>query len=548
VAAEAARVTASRLGLAILTAIALGLGLVVALDRSPAAAPRSNRLLPGLDVDRIVRVEIARADGAITLIRGDAGWSVGAPFAGPADPSAVADLLGALELASAERWLDGDLGPPRVEVTAIDDRGDRWRLAIGGDGPAGLVRAAGPTARAALVEAWVARALDRGADDLRRRAVIAVSPPTGIELHAGGVELVASGVPLRAHLPSGTVRLAPDRAGALVDALAALRFVRFPGVPGTSGGPMIPEAQGTLRVLGGAEPVEVEERGECPGAAGERWLGGSAGEGCVSGEAWRAVIEAGRAIAERPGEAVDASPVPAGKVGRIELVDGAVVEARGGGWTLTVDGVEREADDGAVAALIAALRQPGTVKPGGKVSGETVAVVRTDGARVEMTVAGTVLQREGEPYVIEIGADTARMLARGWRAVADRLVLAEEATQLRRIAVGKTAVTMGDTFEEWSSEQGEADLEAIVAVRELIAALEADELLAPGEMVDADTTIELGFDAPPAVGATAFTRTIAIARPGRDGRCRARVDGVAALLPAEACAVLRAPLVKPKPR
>jgi hypothetical protein len=549
VAAEAALVTASRLGLALLTAIALGLGVIVALDQPPGAVARSNRLLPGLEIDQIVRVELRRDEGTIVLVRGERGWSVETPVAGPADPSAVADLLGALELASAERWISEDPGPLRVEVAAHGSQGDRWRLSLHGDGPAGTVRARGE-AGAALVEAWVARALDRRADDLRRRAVITASPPTGIELHAGGVDLVASGVPLRAHLPTGTVRLAPGRADALVAALAALRFVRFPEVPGTTAGHAesgtsgIPEVPGTLRVLGGAEPVEIEERGACPGAAGERWLGGTAGEGCVEGDAWEAVIEAGRAIVEGPLEAVDPSPIPAGKVSRIELVDGAVVEARGGGWTLTIGGVEQEADSDAVAGLIAALRAPGRVVASRAVDGATVTVLRADGTSVVMAVFGSSLQRAGEPYAIEIGAELRAMLAGGWRVVADRVLLAEEPTLLRRVAVAGTAVTMGATFEEWSSPAGQVDLAAIDALRELIAGLEADELLPPGEPFEPATTIELGFDAPPAVGAQAFTRTVAVARPDRDGRCRARVEGVAARLPADACAALLAPLVR----
>ncbi len=48
--------TASRLGLAVLTLIALGLGVVLALDAPPAAVHRQTRVLPGLEPARVVRI------------------------------------------------------------------------------------------------------------------------------------------------------------------------------------------------------------------------------------------------------------------------------------------------------------------------------------------------------------------------------------------------------------------------------------------------------------------------------------------------------------
>jgi hypothetical protein len=536
VAAEAPVVTASRLGLAILTAIALALGVVVALDQPPAAVPRSNRLLPGFDPERITGLRVERAGAAVVLARDDAGWQVREPAPGPADAAVVADVLGALELAAAERWADGSLDA-RTVVTATDDRGGQWRLAVGDPGAGGLVRARGQN-RLALVEPWIARALDVGVAELRRRAVVPVAQPTGLELHAGGVDLVASGVPLRAHLASGIVRLAPDRARALVDALASLRFVALPTHPA-------PEPVGTVRVLGGAAPIELDDLGPCPGAPDRRWLAGSAGAGCVEGAAWSALLAAAADIVASPRAAVDPSPIDPSPVTRLELRDGVVLEARGAGWTLTAGGVESEADPAAVSALLADLRAPGRVVPAadGALGQRVLSVVHADGTTVNLALAGAVLRRDGEPFAIEIPAALASRLLLGSLAVADHTLLAEEPTLLRRITTGPLTLTMGASFTDWTATSGTPDLAAIESLRDLTSSLHADQLL-PESPITPLRTLTLAFDPPPTPDASPTTHTIAVAKPAPDGRCRARVDRTLALLPADACAILLAPLVR----
>jgi hypothetical protein len=211
---------------------------------------------------------------------------------------------------------------------------------------------------------------------------------------------------------------------------------------------------------------------------------------------------------------------------------------------MTVAGEEaREADGDAVAALIEALRAPGRVVAAPKARGATLAVRAPDGTRTALTFFDGTLQREGEPFAIEIAPALAARLAAGWRAVADRVLLAEEPTHLRRIAAGGVTATMGATFEEWSSDAGTVDLAAVGAIRELVAALEADEIVALFEPAPRATTIVLGFDPPPSPGAQSFTRTIVVERPGRDGRCRALVERQPAVLDADTCATLRAPLL-----
>lgn len=296
--------TGSRVGLAVLSLIALALAIAVAIDHPAVAVRRSARLAPGFDPAAVTSLRLARGDGDgdVEVARADGGWRVVAPpaLAGPADAAAVADVLGAIELAAAGRWVDraaaqragAGLDAPRVIATAGDAR-----IAIGADAATGQVWAEVPgQGRAALVEAWVARALDRDAAALRRRAVVTTARPTGVEVHAGGVDVLLSGAPLRVHLAGGVARVAPAAAAAVTDALASLRLETFPAAPA-------PEPVGTVRVLGGAAPDELDDLGPCPGDPTRRWLGGSAGAGCVDGAAWAAALAAAAAIAGAPGAA-----------------------------------------------------------------------------------------------------------------------------------------------------------------------------------------------------------------------------------------------------
>jgi len=538
VAAEAPGVTASRLGLAILTALAVVLGLILALDRPPAVVAASRRLLPDFDPARVTHLRFARADRTVTLERGDGGWRVIAPSPGPADPAVVDDVLGALELASATRWIDradadragAHLEPPRVRIDA-----DGWALAIGAPSGEELVWAArAGDRRAALVEAWVARALDRDVGALRARAVVPVASPTGIELHSD-VEIVLSGAPLRAHIAAGVLRLAPERAAALVDALTALRFDHLPeAAPAT-------DAIGTLRVLGGDAPIDVELHGPCPGDASMLLLAGSRGSGCVARAAWDAVVAAARAIAERPLEACDPRPLLAAPVTRLAFSDGTTLDARGGDWSISRGTV----DDQAAADLLAALTAPGTVRAAAAAPATPVLTVTyADGTVDELALSDDAVRRGDEPCAIAIPHALAQRLTRGAAALADRTLIDEDPYLLRTITVDGRVITMGATFEAWTSPDGAVDAAALTALRDLASSLTADELLPPSTPIAAARRLQLAYEAAPIPNAAPATHAITISRPSRDGRCRAKVDAIAALLPADVCTTLLAPLLR----
>lgn len=512
--------TGSPRALIALTALAVLLGIAVALDRPPSAVARSARLLEGFDPDEVTRVTLP---GAVLERVGDA-WQVNGQ---PADAAAVSDVLGALELAAAERWDAGGVTDRPIVVEGAR----RYELELGAPTPTGQVwaRRAGER-RAALIAGWVGRALDRDAASLRRRVVVTTDRPTGIELHADGVDLVTSGDPPSAHLGVGKVRLAPAKAAALADAVAGLRLATFP-----TDAP--PARIGTLRVLGGAEVTEIDDLGPCPGDPSRRWTGGTAGVGCVDG--WNAVLDAARAILDDALAAVDPSPVAAAKVMRLELGD-AIADAHGGDWLLTRNGEELPADDPSIDALVAALARPGRVVPFTGRSEPTLRVTHDGGASEALavvdSVAGRALRRDDEPFAIVVDPAVLDALALGAGGLVDRELVAEDWTRLSRVTIqhGATRVdaTRGASLESWSSHA-----EVVVAIRDLLIDLRAESLVA--EPVTAPArTILLHYEPPPTPDGEPVDLELRIA-PEPGGRCRVTVDGtVSGIVASAACAVL----------
>ncbi len=502
----------------------------------------------------------------MAIERGDQGWRVAAPptMTGPTDDAVIADVLGALQLAAASRWgtaadaarVAADPGAVVVTIDAARGEGGAgpggsWTLTTTApDDATGLAWVTSGAGRAALVEAWVVRAIDRPVDALRRRVVVTTARPTGIEVHADGVELVLSGEPLAAHLPDGIARLAPAAAAALVDALAALRLVTvLPPTPAAA-------RPGTIRVLGGNQLIEIEDLGACPGTPAQHAVGGTVGTGCVDGAAWARVIDAARAIATAPAAAVDPSPLVDADVERLVLADGASPTPRGGDWQLEAPAgaAAPTLDATRVRALLAALVAPGRVVA--TAAPARAAATATATATATVTYAGghshtiavvdaTHLRRGDEPFAIEVPAASVALLRAGAGAVRDHTVLAEDPFLLRQVDVVERGATvsliMGDTFEAWTASRGVAEPAALGALRDLMADLVADELLG-GAAVTPRRTLTLQFAAPPVADATATTHTLRLAAPGADGRCRATIDDAAALLPASACRTLLAPL------
>jgi hypothetical protein len=519
--------TASRRGLAILTAIALLLGVILAVDRDPAAVSRSRRLFPDFDPETVSRLTFTRPDGTITVEKSATGWAVTAPSPGAADPAAIDEVLGALELASAERWVSrtdaaragAALDTPRVTVAA-----DGTTIAIGAASGADLVWALVED-RAALVESWVARALDRDLASLRGRAVVPVAQPTGIELHIDGLDRVLSGTPLRVHAANGVFRLEPERAAALLDAIASLRFTTFP--PPTPAA----DASPSLRVLGGDTPVEVTVAGACDEAHVR--LATSRGDGCAPRADWDAVLAAARAA-----DTCDPRPLLPAKVATLAFPDGTTLEAHGGDWQASTD---LAVDDQAVSRLLDALAAPAERAPAG--GGDVVLTVTyADGTVDALHLRGTTVRRNDEPCAFTVPPATAQLLARGIASLVDRTLLDEDPYLLRTITVDGTTVTMGATFEAWTSPRGTPRPDAIAALRDAASSLTADELV-DSAPPNRQRTLTLGYDAAPVPNAQPTQHALTIARPERDGRCRATVDDAHAILDAPTCAILLAPLL-----
>src|SRR5262245_59816012 len=178
-----------------------------------------------------------------------------APVAGPVDAAVVDDVIGTLR---AARWQRRDaaarvLPPGSERATLIID--GKQSLRIGPDVAGGAWIAVAD--RAYLMESWVIAAIDRSAVDLRIVAPLAsaAAGATGVEIHAYGYDLVASGRPLAATMTIGELRLDPKVAAELLTALAEIRIVSLAPVPDQ-------RPQETIRVIG---PVtaELELHGWC---------------------------------------------------------------------------------------------------------------------------------------------------------------------------------------------------------------------------------------------------------------------------------------------
>lgn len=171
----------------------------------------------------------------------------------------------------------------------------------------------------------------------------------------------------------------------------------------------------------------------------------------------------------------------------------------------------------------------------------TVTVTYDDGTAETLTVvAPGRLRRDAEPFVLEVDPALTARLRAGVAAVADRTLLAADPYLLRAIAAPPVEVTMGASFEAWTASAGTADVAAITALRDLCGDLTAADL--GGAAPAPRRTLTLRYAAPPVAGGAAATHTIVVGAATADGGCRVAVDGVAARLAADACAILRAPL------
>src|SRR5262249_27915552 len=227
--AQEGRVT--RRGLLALSLAVGALATAVALDRPRRAAPdEPGRFFPGLAPASVRRIEI-RAPSRPPLVLERTSEELTLPGL-PTDRDAVRDLVASLALLASRRRAPAGPGhgleTPRLEVGVTDDKGTRVLL-VGNREPAlGRVWAALRCApEHHLVDDWAARAVDRTADDLRRRAPFAGGDVASVRLEAGGTTIDIAGRPAGVAVPGGRALADHRKLAALIGRIEELRALRF---------------------------------------------------------------------------------------------------------------------------------------------------------------------------------------------------------------------------------------------------------------------------------------------------------------------------------
>jgi hypothetical protein len=344
-------VIASRLGLIVLTIIAIGLGGVLAAGSPTTPAVVDVRPWTSITVDRL-RWE-RRQSPPVEIVRDGDGWKMVSPAAGPVDAAVAGDVVGTLQAARWQRRDNATRVPPNSERLAIV-AGER-RLRIGPDVGGGAWIADGDVAY--LVESWVIQALDRSALDLRAAAPLAVPATriTGVEIHAPGVDLVAADRPLALATPAGKLVIATSITDELFAALAAIRVVAI--------GPAPAARTGSIRLVGSSVPGEIELRGPCPHLAGATAVTGTAGDACVDTAALDRALDIGGRIAGDPLAAAEPRPVTS-QITAIQITADLRLQWNGATPVLVrADGATFAADDDRAATLRDRFTTPTSIVP-----------------------------------------------------------------------------------------------------------------------------------------------------------------------------------------
>jgi hypothetical protein len=420
---------ASRMGLWIAGAFAVGLALIVIFDVRRDHAPRSRELVPGLAVDNVH--ELAWPERGIVLRRDAKGawaWAEPAALAGPADPRTVGDLLAALRAARWHRRVDnGHIGGPAHDALVIDG-GTRLALTapVEHGGLVWLVR----DGASYLIDAWVARALSP--EPLALRVHVPFPDPSSArELRLDGVTL--RGTPRTLVEPVQLV-IADPLVDALEHALGQLAVVALPRAPVVARSPTVQ-----------LDAVAVSA-GEGGCGTGQVAITGTFGPGCVDDKAWQAIAAAGEALRGKPAEIADPRPVPFEPT-QLVLPDATVLEVK---KRLRIG--DRDADPARVTELLAVLAAPAEIValPAARPTGELVANAADGGAHVLDLYGNGIVARRGEPVALRIGAGGYALLVRPSEALRDPTVWLEEPTTVASITIDGTTFTRGAVIGEWT--------------------------------------------------------------------------------------------------
>ncbi len=338
---------ATRRGLAVLVAIALLLGAMLAADVAHDRAPATRELASGLEVADISALRWSWPDRPpLSLAKLAIGWRIESPAA-DADPATIDAVIAALRGA---RW--HRLAAPRAAgathaTLAIEADGRTYTLgrggSLGGDGSgdgggeqAWLVR---DDRDAVLVDAWVLDALFPQPLALRVRAPLAEV--------SGLVTIHRAGLLVQVDVSRGLLErpfayaLAPERVAAVKDAMAGLVIVRATPAPfATADGPSI---------AAGARTVAI---GECPDAPELAGIRANSGDGCVTRESVAAFDAALSTLVGAPEAVADPRPLASPPV-RVALIDHATLDLAKRPQLVVPGAPPRDVDADRVALLVA---------------------------------------------------------------------------------------------------------------------------------------------------------------------------------------------------
>ncbi len=562
---------AERANLLLLSIAAAVLAVYLLLSGGGAAgvAHPSARIVPEQRADRLEAITIDRpGKPAVTLERAPDpdGFRMTAPAVAPVDDAAVSDLVGTLEVLSYRREVAAEdagsagVNHPRAVLHLRYQRAGevvlRVGAAVGVTDQSWLARGD----RVFLVNGYAARALIRGASDLRARQPLPTRhrDVTGLEIHTTGGDLVLSGRPLAVHLPqlSGAARADAGAVRALLDHLDDLRLTRF--LPAAAP----PRAAAlSVRVIGEGGTRELVERGPCPDHEGEVAVTTPIGTGCVSEVA---VTELAMAVALAP-HLVNHHLVAldAGRPTAIDLSDGdRHLVADGGGWR-EVGSAAIDAD--AVvdwAQALDALPADGFAPPvaGARVVATVTLHYAGDRAdRVELLAAGRdwMVRRAGEPIAFAAGDGARAVFAPPRARFRDRSLWSFDPSAVRAIdrhgPRGETSLERGQLLEDWTvrAPAGAGPDGAVIGkLLEAVARLRAERFVADRAapafgLSRPRARISVAFEPP---GGARVQRGLEIGAAATDG-CYARITGEDAVMVIDAgdCETLLAPWTRQSP-
>ena len=515
--------------------IAAALAALVIIDlAAPEPEPPAHRIVPEWSAAAVRAIRIERAGESLVLQRtapgtpGE-GWTLRLPDrAVPADPAAVRDLLGTVDMLAAIRRdpgpvepaltlvIERDGGPP-IRLLVADPSGATDRVWLARDGTSGRF----------LIDGYAARALAPAADALRERRPLRGRVDGATRIEAGAAILTGSWM---VQLPGGAARADRDRVEQLLLWASRARIERFADQAQTA-----PPVR--LLIDARAGRTEIVFHGAC--GPGMRLADTPLGRGCMPFD--ESLLAPPEAWVDR-----DLVGTPIDGVARLRLTEGS--------RAITV---ERADSPDALRAWLARWREA-AAGPVVDIDGTPVATVELelDGGKQRLTIlrAGTRLaaRREGEPVALLLHPWAAAHLDPAPHRFRSLDLLPHEPTALRA-AIARRGATIiesierGDTLEEWRTRPSSvvipAALESLREAAGFLAAVRFESARArPADGLSPPRrTVELVFD--PAPGKDAPVRHTIEIGAATAGGCHARLDRDPAVfeLGAERCAALLGP-------